>query len=201
MAEEILDQKIVQKLLSVPGRCRGLAAKDNIDFIVSNEGEGGVAKVEEAMVAAGCPFRIREIKGMDFYPLGLETIMLLAMKKVFNYSDEKFYEVGISNARQSLVVRVFAKYFISLKKMFTEASKMWRRYYDNDNFRPIRLDERKKEIVLRIENFNLHPLHCQVFKGYFTAVVKMIVGRPVRCQETSCAFKDSGNIHEFFITW
>ena len=200
MTEEILNQEIIHRLLEIKGQCRGLAIIDNLAFIRSKEAEGGLEKLEKTMTEAGYPFRCRDIKPMNFYPVGLEAVILLAMKKTFNYSDEKFEEVGSINARQSLVVRLFAKYFVSLKKVLSEAQKMWNRYYTVGRLDPVELDEKGRRIVLRVEGFETHPLHCQVLKGYFSEVVKMIIISSAVCRETKCPFRDD-NHHEFVVTW
>lgn len=198
--EEILNQEIIHHLLEIKGQCRGLAIIDNLAFIKSREAEGELERLEKTITEAGYPFHYRDIKPMNFYPVGLETIVLLAMKKTFNYSDEKFEEVGSINARQSLVVRLFAKYFVSLKKVLSEAQRMWDRYYTVGRLDPTELNEKEKRIVLKVEGFKTHPLHCQVLKGYFSEVVKMIVGSSAVCQEAKCSFR-GGNHHEFVIRW
>lgn len=200
MEEEILNPKIVEQLLSINGQCRDLAIQDNIKFILAHEGGAGLVLVEKLIAEAKCPFKISDVKPSHFFPIGFETITLLAIKKAFNYSDEEFEEVGVSNAKQSLIIRVFAKYFVSLKKVAEEAPKMWKRYYNLGEIKIVRFSEEKKEVVVRVKGFKVHPLHCQIFKGYFGAVIKMIVGVPVKSEETACVFK-GGDYDEFILTW
>lgn len=198
--EEALNQSIIRDLLEIKGQCRGLALIDNLEFIKAKEGKEGIERFEKAMAEAGYPFRGQEIKPMKFYPLGLEAVILLAIQKAFGYSDEKFVEVGSVNARQSLVVRLFAKYFVSLSKVLNEAQRMWERYYTIGRLEPLVLDETGKKIILRVTDFKMHPLHCQILKGYFSEVVKMIVGSPAKIQETKCPFRGDRD-HEFVLTW
>ncbi len=198
--EEILNQEIIRHLLEIEGQCRGLALIDNLEFIKSREGEEGLEKLEKTMTEAGYPFRRQDIKPMHFYPLGLEAIILLAMQKTFNYSDEKFEEVGSVNAKQSLVIRLFAKYFVSLKKVLSEAQRMWDRYYTVGHVGPIELDEKEKRISIRLESFKMHPLHCRILMGYLSEIVKMIVGSSATGQEIKCPFRGD-NYHEFILKW
>ena len=200
MEEEILNPKIVKQLLSIKGQCRDMAIQDNIEFILAHEGGAGLVLVEKVMAEAKCPFKTSDLKSSHFFPIGFETIMLLAIKKAFNYSDEEFEEVGISNAKQSLIVRIFAKYFVSLEKVAEEAPRMWKRYYTLGETEIVRFSEEKKEVVIRVKDFKVHPLHCQVFKGYFGVVIRMIVGVPVKSQETACVFH-GGAYDEFTLTW
>jgi hypothetical protein len=198
--EEILNQEIIRGLLEIKGQCRGLALNDNLAFIKSKEAEGGLEKLDKTMTEAGYPFRCQDIKPMNFYPVGLEAVIILAMKKAFGYSDEKFEEVGSINARQSLVIRLFAKYFVSLRKVLSEAQKIWNRYYTVGRLDAVELNEKEKRIILKVVDFKTHPLHCRILNGYFSEVVKMIVGSSAVCQETKCSFRGD-NHHEFVITW
>ncbi|MDP2930024.1 MAG: hypothetical protein Q8N56_00225 [bacterium] len=198
--DDVLNPKIVRELLSIKGQCRNMAVYDNVEFILAHEGEAGLALVEKIIAEAECPFKTSDLKSSYFFPIGFETIMLLAMKKAFNYDDEKFEEIGVSNAKQSLIVRIFAKYFVSIRKVAEEAPKMWKRYYLLGDVKIIRFSEERKEVVVRVEGFKVHPLHCRVFKGYFGAVLKMIVGAPVKARETSCVFQ-GGAFDEFLLTW
>lgn len=198
--EEILNQEIIHHLLEIKGQCRGLSLIDNLAFIKSKEAEGGLEKLNKTITEAGYPFRYQDIKPMNFYPVGLEAVVLLAMKKTFGYRDEKFEEVGSINARQSLVIRLFAKYFVSLKRVLSEAQRMWDRYYTVGRLDPAELNEKEKRIILKVVDFKMHPLHCRILNGYFSEVVKMIVGSSAVCQENKCSFRGD-NYHEFIIKW
>jgi len=200
MAEDILNKEIVDRLLKIPGRCRGLAIRDNLEYVLLKEGKVGLEKLNQVLAESQSPFRTSDIKPMEFYPVGMETICLLAMKKAFGYSDQIFEEVGAANARQSLVVRLFAKYFVSLERVAKEAPKMWRNYYEIGEISSIEINKPETKVLVRVEGFNIHPLHCRVLKGYFTAIVKMVVGASAEGKEISCPF-NGGKAHEFLLTW
>ena len=61
-------------------------------------------------------------------------------------------------------------------------------------------DEKEKYAILRLSNFEVHPIYCTVFKGYFSKVAEMIVNLPVKCEETKCAFLGD-DCHEFLLKW
>ena len=80
-------------------------------------------------------------------------------------------------------------------------------YYSDCSICPASFDSNKrcnelyeKYAIARIENFELCPSHCCTLKGYFLSVVKMILGRPISCEETKCTFRGD-EYHEFRITW
>ena len=82
--EEILNKKIAQKLMQMKGELRGLAIKDDAEFILKNQGKEGLEKLERKLAEVGVPIKYGEIRSTDFYPIGLEPLTLLAIKKLFN---------------------------------------------------------------------------------------------------------------------
>lgn len=198
--EEIISKEIAKKFMEMKGEVRGVALKSHEDFIIKEEGEEGLKKLEEMMAELGCPIKYKEIKIMDFYPIGLEAVALLAIQKIFNFDEEKFEEIGIFQSKISLIIKLFMKYFGSIKMVIQRAPEIWRKYYTVGNLRIVEFDEDKGYAILRIEDFNIHWLHCRHIKGYCYNVVKMIVKKPVTCQETKClSFGDK--YHEFLLKW
>ncbi len=81
-------QELVKKLTQVKGECRGMHLKNDADFIVSQKGETGLKQVEEKLKKLGCAIKYREIKSLDFYPLGWRAISLLAIQDVFSWQNQ-----------------------------------------------------------------------------------------------------------------
>jgi hypothetical protein len=92
------------------------------------------------------------------------------------------------------------KYFVSVKAISGQASEIWRRYYTIGSFKVVKIDEKERKAILRLENFKLHKLHCQTIRGYISNTIKMIVNRKVESKETVCPFR-GGKFHEFVLTW
>ena len=66
----------------------------------------------------------------------------------------------------------------------------------------VNLDETDKRVEIRIEDFVLHEVFCNMIKGYFKAVIKMATGSSdVSCKEQSCAFENNTKVHKFLCTW
>jgi len=198
--EEILSEEELNKLLQIQGEVRGVAFRSDADFILHETGEQGLKRLEEAMAGIGQPIKYREIRPMDFYPLKLDTISLVVLKRLFHFDDERIQELGHYLAKVSVLLRLFMKYFVSLEKMAEEVPGMWRKHYTVGGLTVASLDKKNKEMIIRLENFNPHELYCQVFKGYFCSVMQMAVGKKPICDETKCAFKNDP-YHEFTIKW
>jgi hypothetical protein len=197
--EQVISKDEFDELMKLKGEVRS-GIKTHGEFILKEEGEKGLKKLEDTILELGYPIKFRRIKATTFYPLGAEAIVLLAIKRLFNYDDEKFQEMGRFHAKSSLIIRLFIKYFVSLKSISKKVSDMWKRYFTVGNFEIVELDEEKKRAILKVTDFQLHPIHCQVFKGSISTLVQMIVGSKVTMEETKCIYRGD-EYHEFLLKW
>ncbi len=198
--EKIITKELVEKIMKTEGETRAISIKGDLEFILYKKGEEGLKKIEDELEKFGYPIKYKSLEDMSFYPVGLEALVFLASEKFFNFGEEDFIEMGKFNSKVSLIVRLFMKYFVSLDSMAKEAPKFWRKYYTNGNLSIVEFNKEKKYAIAKIENFELCPSHCYTLKGYFLSVVKMILGRPISCEETKCTFRGD-KYHEFKITW
>jgi hypothetical protein len=148
----------------------------------------------------GYPLEHETIKVMDFYPVGLWGLYLLVIKRLFYYQNEQIQEIGKSNAKLSLLIRLFMKYFFSPEKVIKKVPEMWQKYYSIGSLSVTDYNEEERRAVLRITNFSLHPVWCQDIIGFFSSMVQMIVGDEAQCQETKCTHRGD-KYHEFVVTW
>ncbi len=198
--EEEITQEVIEKLMQIKGECRGTALKSDADFILKEEGKDGVMKLEEKMAELGYPIKYKNIKATNFFPIGLRAIQLMVLKKHFGFNREKFRQLGLFQTKVSLIVKIFMKFFVSLQAVSNQAPKMWRKHYTVGNLEVSKIDKEKKEGLIILKNFNLHPFHCQFLEGFFASIVSMIVGDTVVCEEIKCTFKGD-DYHEFLGKW
>ena len=198
--EQIISKEEFDGLMKIKGEVKGVAMKENMEFILKEEGEEGLRKLEDQMANLGQPIEYRKIKSMIFYPLCLDAVLLLVIKRLFNYNDRKFQEMGRFEPKISFIIRIFMKYFVSLEKAAKEVSKMWRQTFTVGDLKVGELNKEKRYGRLRLENYRLIPIQCQILQGYFPSVLQMIVGSDVSCQETKCVHRGD-EYCEFFLKW
>lgn len=198
--EGIIPKDEAEGLMHIKGEVRGIAIKSHGDFIKKEKGEEGLEKVEKTMASLGYPLDYSKLVPWGFYPVGLEILELLVIKKLFNFEDQKFEEIGAFGSRTSFILKIFFKYFGSIKKIAEKAPEIWKKYYTIGDLKVKTLDEKKKYIILALDNLFLHPIHCLHLKGYFSSVVKMVIGKNVNCEEIFCPHR-GGQYHEFLIKW
>jgi len=198
--EEIIPKEEISELTKIKGEVRGMALKNHEDFILKEKGEKGLAETEKAMSELGFPVNHKEIDPWEFYPVYLEAIELLVIKKLFDFEDKKFEEIGVFGSKVSFIVKLFLKYFGSVKLMASRAPKIWEKYYTIGDLKIKELNEEKKYLIVTINDFRLHPIHCLHMKGYFSNMVRTVVGKEITCQETKCVHKGD-EFHEFILKW
>lgn len=199
---QILDKKVIQDLMKIEGEARGVVFKTDAEYILKEKGEDGLKKLELEFAKLGFSIKFKEIKSMNFYPVGLRAISLLVIKKIFSFDDEKVKEMGLFATKTSLIIKLFIKYFFSIQRVFfEEAPKIWRKHWTVGELNPIKLDEKEKYGILRVKNFNLHPIYCCYLEGYFSGILQMLIKtQKITCEETKCPFRGD-EYHEFLLKW
>ena len=197
---QIITKKELGKLMKIEGEGRGVLFKTASKFILEEEGKEGLRKFENVLANLDYPIKLKKIRAMDFYPVGMYVAMLVATKRIFNFKDEKFIEMGRFESKISIIIRLFARYFFSIDTAVKQVQKIWSTYFTKGDITVTELDLDKKYGVFRVENFNLHPLHCLVLVGYFPSVVQMVVGSESTCQERKCVHRGD-DYHEYLLKW
>ncbi|XOB40179.1 MAG: hypothetical protein ACKKMR_02515 [Candidatus Nealsonbacteria bacterium] len=197
-----LNKETAKKIMEVKGEVRGVVFKTDGEYILKEKGEEGLKKLEEELEKLGFPIKYKEVKNLNFYPVGLRAISLLTIKKVFNFDDEKIKEMGIFATKISFIVKLFMRYFFSLKRIvLKEAPKMWRKHWTQGELIPVELNEKEKYAIIRIKDFNLSPTYCHYLRGYFSGIVLMVVKTSkIICEETKCFFRGD-EYHEYLVKW
>ena len=197
--EEIITKEEFDELMSLEGKVRASGVKNNTEFVFKEEGKDGLKRLEETMAKLDYPIKYRDIKPADFCPIGFLAVTLLVIKRLFNYDNKKFQEMGKFQARSSFITRVLMK-FASIERSLKEVTKAWSRYNTIGELKIVEYDREKRYVILRIKNFRCHPLQCQIFIGLFSALPKMIIRTEATCEEIKCIHKGD-EYHEFLIKW
>lgn len=196
-----ITSEMVQDLMKIEGKTRGATLKTDAEYILKKGGQGYLRKIEEAFERFNFPFKYGEVNPMAFYPIGLRILSLLIIKEALDLKKDKIREIGEVASKTSLIMKFFMQYFLSLKKTFSLAPQIWKKYYSVGDLRPIELNEEKRFMILRLENFNVHPILCSYLEGFLTTLLKMIVKSPnCHCEEEKCFFRGGEN-HEYLFKW
>jgi len=200
--EEITKEEI-EKLIEVKIETRGVVFKTDGEYILEKKGKAGLKELEVALEKLGHPIKYKEIKTMGFYSAGLRILSLLVIKKIFNFDDEEIKEMGFVATKKSLIIKLFIRYFLSIQRVFfKEAPRIWQKHWTRGVLAPVELNEEKKYAVLRLKDFDLHPLYCSAYlRGYLSGILQMLIKTPkITCREIKCSFRGD-EYHEYLLEW
>jgi len=198
--ENLIDKELVKELMSSKEGVRGFSTKGNFDYIFAKKGKRGLELLEKELGELGCDVKYKDLVPMKFYPFGLETVVLLAIHKVFNFDKEEFKKIGVFSSKVSLAVRLFMKYFVSLESVEKHVQAMWDKYYTCGEISISSIDKKAKQMTIILKDFKTHPFHCAVLEGYFANVLKIITKNEINVKETKCIF-NGDEVHEFLLKW
>jgi len=200
MQEDIITKEKVKELMAIKGEVRGFAIKDDISYIHSKFGQEGVDKIEAEMRKLGFPIKYSDIKQMGFYPVGLAGVPQLVIKKLFNFDEQEFYKMGFFNARLPIPVRLFLRYFLSLRILADHGQELWRKYYRIGNYRASDINEKEGYVISIIDDFDITRTVCHTISGFLAGLVQMTINHPTTGKETKCTFLGDDH-HEFLVKW
>jgi len=197
---KMLTKQEVQEFMKLEGETRGVNLKIHLKGILEEKGEKLVKEIEDKMAELGCPVKYKELRSMDFYPIGVGVTLMLVIGAIQNLTDEEFEIGAASFLRFSPIEKIFMKYFSSLDLIAKQAPGMWRKHYTIGDLEAADSNEKERYTVLRLKNFKIHPIYCTVLKGYFAKVMELVTKSPVTVKENKCMFRGD-EYHEFLIKW
>lgn len=194
-------EKEIKKLMKIPGKARGIVFITDLEYVKMKRGEEGVKILKEKMKEWGNPIEYEKIEALNWYPIGLRVISLLAIKEALKFGDEEIREMGNVAPKLSLLVKTLIRYFISLKRTWEESSKYWEKHYTVGTLEPAEFNEEKKYLTVRLKDFKIHPILCKYYEGYFLRISQYAIkSEKITIEETKCMFKGDP-YHEFLIKW
>lgn len=191
-------QKIIKE---ISGKNRGVTLRTDRQYIKSKKGDKGLKKLQKEIDALGVDFKYENIRNNNWYPASWRVISLLAIKKVFNWSDRQIFDMGYSAPKNSFVVKALLRYFVSKRKSFEETSKYWGKHWNIGELETYKLDLENRLIVLKLKKFKAHPVLCQFLRGYFKAIAELLIKDAEASVEESKCMSRQDPYHEFRITW
>ncbi len=198
----MLAKKDIEEIIKIKGTARGVELKTDAKYVEFKEGKRSLQKLEKKVKDIDPSIKIAsELNSIDVVPLGWRVVNLLVIKKVLGWNDKNLFDMGKAAPKNSFVVKILLKHFVSATKTFQEINKYWRKHYSIGSLETINLSLKKKEIFFRLRNFKIHPIFCTYIKGYISGIADLAL-RPESStiKETRCMHRGD-DCHEFYITW
>ena len=199
----IISKEEIDQVMKIKGKGRGIVFKPELEFIIREEGKSGLQQLEEAMEKIGHPLRYKTLESMSFYPLKKKALMLILMKRLFNYNDERFKEIGKSAAKFPALLRRLISFLMSgknAKDAAKQVNNIWKMYFTVGELELVEFNEKERREIIRLKDFRVHPLECKFLTGFWSIILQLLVKSEVTCEETKCTHKGD-EYHEFLLKW
>ncbi len=196
-----VNKETINAMMSSPGEVKGRVLKDDELFVLEKGGREKIDQIERELDMLACPFLYEEIKSEKYYPWARRALSLIAISRVFSMSKKEVEEMGRAAPKNSFLVNLFTKRFLTVEKIFKKASKAWRKDHTVGRLEVVETDSDAKRAVLRLYNLNFHPVFCDYLCGYFAAIAENGGLEKVSCEEVKCYFKGESFFHEFLLKW
>ncbi len=201
--QEIINytEENLEKLLNKEGRINGEVFHTQLEYIKKKKGEKGLDDFREKSVEMGKEIDLRNMDFKKWYPVGLRAFSFAVMIKAFEgWGREELMECGYQAPKTSFVLKLALRYFISFEDVLKKAPQLWRNHYDIGSLSVFRIDSEKKEAIIRIENFDISPLFCIFYLGYFQRVCELGGGNNISVEKIRC-IHEGDSFHEYLVRW
>jgi len=194
-----LKKEELENLMKIEGEVRGVVFQTDYNYVLAKEGGEGSKKIEERLRSFGYKIDYKNIKAMDWCPLGLRIVSLLIIQSVFGWPESEIRKMGETAPKFSFVVKFLFKLFSPLAKLVKEIPRYWKEHYTIGELGMVEFDEKNKKLVFCLKNFEIHPIFCLYLEGYFERVLRFVEVLTTT-EETKCMFKGEP-YHEYSFKW
>ena len=200
--EKIFKNSEFQNLIRLPGKVRGVVFQTDAEYIRQSKGEEGLAAFKNGLKKLGYLVDYENIKGTDWYPLGLRVVSLLVAKELFNWTDKDIEDMGRAAPKYSFIVKMLLKYFLTIAMTYKESPKYWVKHYTVGKIETPGYDLKKKYFLICLKDFKTHPIMCTYLGGYFITLAQYLLreAKNYKVKETKCMFRGD-KYHEFVVSW
>jgi hypothetical protein len=195
-------KKEADLIMSKKGEVKGEVLRDHFIYAKRKYGQEAVNRIEARLKELGYELKFNEIKPLDWYPDAYCGLILVIMKDEFNLTDQGIYQMGWDATRYSfIVVKLLLRYLLSVEKLFSEPQKHWDKHLNFGRVKVIELNSLEKRIILRVEDYDIHPTTCFYQAGYYAGLIHYTTGSDkTKVTETKCLHKED-LYHEYLIEW
>lgn len=199
--ENQISKQEIERIMKTPGKVRGVVFVSDREYILEKAGKEGLEKVQAEAKKMGYPIDYEKANPLEWYPVGLWAISLLAVRQALNWGDKEIFDMGNNSPKSSIVVKMFLKYFVSLKKSYQQSPHYWTKHFTVGKLELPEFHEDEKWLIVRLKGLKIHPICCTLLAGYFLRIAQYVIKSPkITIKETRCMHKGDP-YHDFLFTW
>jgi hypothetical protein len=196
-----ISKEEIEEIKKTKGNVSGEKFYTTFPYLERREKDNEVKQVLDAMKELGYPINLKEINSSKRYPIKISLLLFVVAKDIFNWKDEDIFEMGRYAPKVSFVTRILLRNLVSIRTIFNKAPDTWKNHYDFGSLEAVEIDEEKRHLIVRVKDFNVHPIMCPYHGGYFQAMAEFCIKeKQVNTKETKCIHRGD-DYHEYFISW
>jgi len=190
------------ELMKIEGNMRGELLMSNFNYLKEKEGDDAVEKMEKLLKEYGYPLEFPKIKTLGWYKDGYCGVILFLLKEDFSWKEEDFVNMGEGITKYSFIVtKILLRYLVSLEFFLKSAPNLWYKHLDFGELEVGEFNKNKKYVVLKVKDYDIHPLTCLYQKGYYKGLFRYIIKeKNITVEEESCIYKGD-SFHSYKIKW
>ncbi len=194
-------KKEADRLMQIEGDVRGEILRTTFTYIERKEGIKGAKRIEEALSELGYPLSYKEIDPLKWYKEAYSVVIYLLCINLFGWEEEEITRMGENAPKSAALLIIFFRQFISLRSIFRDSSKHWRKHLNFGKLTPLDFDEDCKTLSFRLEGYKFHPITDYYLPGYFKGILRLCVkSKELSIVQNKSVYKgDSHN--EYTATW
>jgi len=194
-------KKKADRLMNIECKTLGSEIQALLSYIQFKYGDEGLKKILDKCRDLGYPINQSQIRLGEWYKEGLNVLLFLLAKELFQWTDQDLFQMGRDTTKMSLGVKMFIKYFVSIKKVFQSCPGYWRKFMDCGNMEAHEFSNEKRYAIFRLTGYDFEPFMCHYFKGFIFGIAEnALPGEHKLVEETACIYKGDP-YHEFLVKW
>lgn len=191
----------IEKIEGIKGNVSGEKFYTTFPYLEKREKNNEVEEILNVMKELGHPINLKEINSSKRYPIKIAILLFVVAKDIFDWKEEDVFEMGRYAPKISFITKILLRNLVSIKTIFNKAPDTWKNHYDFGSLEAVEIDEEKKYLVVRVKDFDVHPIMCPYHGGYFQAMAEFCIKeKQVNTKETKCIHRGD-DYHEYLISW
>lgn len=199
--KKLFSQEIIE-LKKLSGKERGIDIKYLVNCVKKKEGDSGFKELNDFLKGLGFVLpNLKEINDIAWISESIPHIYLIGAARYFDWSEEDVFKMGRNVLTYSKTVKIFIKYFVSIKQTIVGSTAGWNKFYSKGKLEVVKFDREKKQAILNLRDFDTHPLVCVYLSGAIQGIIEQGSGNNnAKVKEVKCMSKGD-SYHEFLLNW
>ena len=198
-------KKLLDKEISDAMKTKGKERVNDIKYIIryvkEKEGENGFNDLVKELKKYNFELPdVDKLSSMEWTPRFVPRVFLIGAIIFFDWTQEEVFEMGKRATTSFRTIKLFIKWFSSVRNTLTIAIRGWNKYLTEGKASLIEFDKNKKQCVLEIRDYDIPSIITVYYEGIFTKVLEIATGNN-KVEVKEFENKNNHTYHKFRAKW